>query len=76
MPLNTEERIWAEMALQNCQTSGKDFDHWHTEIKQRVALNMSNQMKAKYTEAQFKYQFPNFDIEAANNYLIELVTGK
>lgn len=74
MRKDNNEDIWAEMVLQNCQTNFDSFDDWHEELRIKTALNMSKEMRGRYTDKQFNYKWPSFDMEAANEYLVKLVT--
>ncbi|WP_045406716.1 hypothetical protein [Vibrio jasicida] len=76
MTLSIDEKIWAETVLQDAQTSCAGFDNWTLKVRQTVVLKISNQMRNKYTQAQFDYRYPDFNLDTTNAYLFQLLEAK
>ncbi|MFM2623505.1 hypothetical protein [Vibrio owensii] len=74
MNKNEDIEIWAGIVFQNFKNNFPDYEDWEDEKRAEIIIKMSEVLREKYTDKQFAHKWPCFDMEAANEYLIKLVT--
>lgn len=74
--MNKDQDIetWSSIVFQNFKNNFPDYEDWDDEKRAEIIIKMSEILREKYTDKQFAEKWPCFDMEAAHQYLIELVT--
>lgn len=74
--MNKDQDIetWSSIVFQNFKNNFPDYEDWDDEKRAEIIIKMSEVLREKYTDKQFSEKWPCFDMEAAHQYLIKLVT--